>query len=295
MTANTSKTSIQIANTEELAARSIGHILVSTGRLTPDAAEEIHRTQCENDVLFGETGISMGLISREDVAFAIARQFKFSFLRKGDSAISEDLVSAYDPFGQKSEAFKKLRTYLLLHWFETEHKTKTLSVLSAQRGEGRSYVAANLAVSFSQLGHRTLLIDTNFRHSKLHDQFGVSNRRGLSTLLLGKGSSSFFLSVEGLRNLFILPSGPLPPNPQELLSQAYFPDLLNELSKQFDLLILDTAAGLPYSDATAVALRTSASIVVARQGHSKVEHLRQMSEGIRKTGGNLLGSVLLDF
>lgn len=295
MTTNHNPAAMQIANKEEFATRSIGHILVSTGRLTHEAAEEIHRKQRENDILFGETGIAMGLISRDDVEFAISRQFEYSVLRSGDSSISEDLVSAYDPFGSKSEAFRELRTHLLLRWFETEKKAKTLSILSAQRGEGRSYVAANLAVSFSQLGHKTLLIDTDFRNSKLHDYFGVSNRRGLSTLLQGKGNSSFFLPVDGIRNLSILPAGPMPPNPQELLSQIYFSDLLNELTKYFDLLIMDTPAALLYSDATAVSLRSSASIVVARQGHTKVEQLKQMNDSLRRTGGNLLGSVLLDF
>lgn len=295
MTTNHNPAAMQIANKEEFATRSIGHILVSTGRLTHEAAEEIHRKQRENDILFGETGIAMGLISRDDVEFAISRQFEYSVLRSGDSSISEDLVSAYDPFGSKSEAFRELRTHLLLRWFETEKKAKTLSILSAQRGEGRSYVAANLAVSFSQLGHKTLLIDTDFRNSKLHDYFGVSNRRGLSTLLQGKGNSSFFLPVDGIRNLSILPAGPMPPNPQELLSQTYFSDLLNELTKYFDLLIMDTPAALLYSDATAVSLRSSASIVVARQGHTKVDQLKQMNDSLRRTGGNLLGSVLLDF
>lgn len=295
MTSKQNPAAIQIANSEEFSSRSIGHILVSTGRLTHEAAEEIHRKQRENDVLFGETGIAMGLINRDDVEFAIARQFEYSVLRSGDSRISEDLVSAYDPFGSKSEAFRELRTHLLLRWLENEKRPKTLSVLSAQRQEGRSYVAANLAVSFSQLGHNTLLIDTDFRNSKLHDYFGVSNRKGLSTLLQGKCHSNFFLPVNDIRNLSILPAGPMPPNPQELLSQTYFSDLLNELAKYFDLLIMDTPAATLYSDATAVSLRSSASIVVARQGHTKVEQLRQMNDSLRRTGGNILGSVLLDF
>lgn len=295
MIANKNTAAIQISSVDDFGSRSIGHILVSTGRLTLDEAEEIHRIQRENDVLFGETGISMGLLSREDVEFAIARQFEYSVLKQGDSAISQDLVTAYDPFGPKSEAFRELRTHLLLRWFETERGPKSLSILSAQRGEGRSYVAANLAVSFSQLGLRTLLIDTDFRNSKLHAYFGVNNRRGLSTLLQGKGSSAFFLPVDDIRNLYILPAGPMPPNPQELLSQTYFADLLKELNQHFDLLILDTPASLQYSDSTAVSLRSNASIAVARQGHTKMEELRQMTDRLRRTGGNLLGSVLLEF
>lgn len=276
-------------------SQSIGNILISSGRLTVEAAEQIHRKQRENDVLFGETGISMGLISRDDVEHAIAMQFEYTVLKSGDSTLSEDLVSAYDPFGLKSEAFRELRTHLLLRWFESEPKAKTLSVLSARRGEGRSYVAANLAVSFSQLGHRTLLLDTDFRNSKLHQYFGISNRRGLSSLLLGKGDSSSIIQIPEIRNLSLLPAGPLPPNPQELLSQARFSELLNELAGHFDLIILDTPATLLYSDATAVSTRSSASIVVTRQGHSRVEDIRQLHDSMSRTGRRLLGSVLLEF
>jgi protein-tyrosine kinase len=282
-------------NAQELPPQSIGHILVSAGRLTPEAAEQIHRKQSDNNILFGETGVALGLISREDLEYAIARQFEYSVLKKGDSAISEDLVSAYDPFGAKAEAFRELRTHLLLRWIETEPRSKTLSVLSTQRGEGRSYVASNLAVSFSQLGLKTLLLDADLRHSRLHHLFGVSGRRGLSSILQGKGDPGFIVQIPDIRNLSVLPAGPHAPNPQELLSQVRFPELLNELAGHFDLVIVDTPAALLYSDAMAISTRTSAAIAVARQGHSRVEHLRQLKESMSRAGGNLLGSVLLDF
>lgn len=275
--------------------QSIGNILVASGRLTREAAEKIRARQLENNVLFGENGVAMGLISPEDLEYAIARQFEYTVLKKGDSVISEDLVSAYEPFGSSSEAIRELRTNLLLRWFETESKPKTLSVLSAQRAEGRSFVAANLAVSFSQLGHRTLLIDADFRNSKQHQYFGVSNRQGLSSLLQGRGSGTFINQVADIPKLSLLAAGPLAPNPQELLSQASFSKLLGELASHFDLIILDTSAALVYSDAAAISSRTNASIVVARQGHSRVEQLRQLRERMLSTGANLLGSVLLEF
>lgn len=275
--------------------QSIGSILVTAGRLTPEAADQIHRKQRESDVLFGETGVAMGLISREDLDYAIARQFEYSVLKKGESAISEKLVAAFDPFGTASEAFRELRTHLLLRWLENESKSKTLTVLSAQRGEGRSFVAANLAVSFSQLGYRTLLIDTDLRHPTLHEYFNVSNRRGLSSLLQGQGDSTCVVHIPEIRNLSFLPSGPMAPNPQELLLQNRFCKILDELDSHFDLLILDTPAALVYSDAAAVSTRTGASIVVTRIGQTKVEHLRQLSESLSSTNTNSIGSVLLDF
>jgi receptor protein-tyrosine kinase len=285
----------QITHVESDTAQSIGHILVRSGRLSPEAAEEIHRKQKDSGLLFGETGIAMGLLSREDVEFAIATQFDYSVLKRGSSKISEDLVTAYDPFGSGAEAFRELRTELLLGWYEADENAKILSVTSARRGEGRSYVAANLAVSFSQLGHKTLLIDTDFRNARLHAYFGVPNRRGLSSLLQDKSSFNFFLPVNGINNLFILPSGPLPPNPQELLSQSAFANLLTEFTNYFDILILDTPAAMVYADAAAVSMRSHASIVVTRQNHTKVHELTHLSDNLRRLGGKVLGSVLLDF
>lgn len=287
----------QASNFDALANphQSIGNILVTSGRLTREAAEKIRAKQLENNALFGENGVAMGLITPEDLEYAIARQFEYAVLKKGDSVISEDLVSAYEPFGPSAEAIRELRTHLLLSWFETESKPKTLSVLSAQRAEGKSFIAANLAVSFSQLGHRTLLLDADFRHSKQHQYFGISNRQGLSSLLQGRGTGTFINPVTDIPKLSLLTAGPLAPNPQELLSQTGFSKLLNELASHFDLIILDTPAALLYSDAAAIASRTSASIVVVRQGCSKVEQLRQLRERMLHTGANLLGSVLLDF
>ena len=295
MTSNSNTANRAVTELKEDSFQKIGHILVNAGRLSARDADAIHQKQGEKDVLFGEAGVAMGLIRRKDVEFAIARQFEYSVLKKGEGTISEKLVTAYDPFGSKSETFRNLRTQLLMRWLELEPRAKTLSVVSAQRGEGRSYVAANLAVSFSQLGCNTLLIDTDFRSPSLHGYFGVSNRRGLSSLLLAKKESLFAMPVDGITNLSLLPSGPLPPNPQELLSKGSFANLLDGFAKQFDLVILDTPAALLYSDSIAVSMRCSASIVLARQGHTRVDDLQQITDKLSPTGARVLGSVLLDF
>ncbi|MCE2745132.1 MAG: polysaccharide biosynthesis tyrosine autokinase [Burkholderiales bacterium] len=303
MTANTQATAkimnhaeqSKSLNSPEHSAQIIGSILVKSGRLTPDGAERIHHKQRESNLLFGETGISMGLISNEDVQYAITKQFEYTVLKKGESAISENVVCAYHPFGRKSEAFRQLRTHLLLRWLETDPAAKSLSVVSTCRQEGRSYVAANLAVSFSQLGYRVLLVDTDLRNSSLHKYFGLSNRQGLSSILAGKGNENAIIQIPEIRNLSFLPAGPLPPNPQELLSQTRFSVLLEELSSHFDLVILDTPASRLYSDAAAVSSRSNASILVTREGQSKVGYIRELQDSMVKTGVNLLGSVLLEF
>lgn len=274
----------------------IGHILVDTGKLTPEGAEAIHHKQMsEGGQLFGQTGISMGLITPEDVAYAISRQFDYSILKPGESAVSTDVVAAFDPFGSRAEAIRQLRTQLLSRWLETQPASRTLAVVSAERGEGRSYMAANLAVSFAQLGYNTLVIDSDLRNPELHRYFGVANRQGLSGILQGRADLQSIVQIPDIRRLSLLPSGPTPPNPQELLSHTRFKELLGLLSTQYDLVVLDTPAYLQNSDATSVTMRTGACIAVARLGMSRTRQLDQMRLDIAQTGGHLLGAALLDF
>ncbi|HEX4918773.1 MAG TPA: polysaccharide biosynthesis tyrosine autokinase [Limnobacter sp.] len=274
----------------------IGHILVGTGKLTAEGAEAIvHKQRSESSQLFGQMGISMGLISPEDVAYAISRQFDYVVLKPGESSVSTDVVAAFDPFGSRAEAIRQLRTQLLSRWLETQPASRSLAVVSADRGEGRSYTAANLAVSFAQLGYNTLLIDSDLRNPELHRYFGVSNRQGLSSILQGRGDLHSVVQIPDIRRLSLLPSGPTPPNPQELLSHTRFKDLLSLLGKHHDLVILDTPAYLQNSDATGVTMRTGACIAVARLGVSRTRQLDQMRMNIAQTGGHLLGAALLDF
>lgn len=275
--------------------RSIGAILISEGRLTPEAAERIVRKQHERDALFGEVGIELGLITRQDVEFAIARQYDYSVLTPGQSPISSQVVAAYEPHGVQAEGLRALRTQLLWRWLETQPASKTLSIISTSGGEGRSHLAANLAVVFSQLGHKTVLVDADLRKPGQHDLFGFSNRSGLSTILQGRSESELIKPVDQLSNLYLLPSGPTPPNPQELLSSERFARLLSDLGQQFDMVILDTPACSEYADASAVSARAGAALAVARKGHTSVAELKSMKDSFQRLGANLLGSVLVEF
>lgn len=275
--------------------RSIGAILISAGRLTPEAAERIVHRQKDNDSLFGEAGIQLGLITRDDVEFAISSQYNYSVILNGQSRIAQNIVAAYEPHGTQAEALRALRTQLLMRWLESQATTKTLAVVSPDRGEGRSHLAANLAVVFSQLGHSTLLIDADFRNPQQHLYFDLTNRQGLSTLLQGKSDSNPIQSIDELRNLHVLPSGPTPPNPQELLSHARFSVTLAQLAQRFDIVILDTPAAATYADANAVSMRAGAALAIARQGHTNVSGLKQVRDDLQRIGANLLGSVLLSF
>ena len=141
------------------AGSSIGAILVDSGKLTIEAAERILRLQKEQGLLFGDAALQLGLLTNEDIQFALARQYDYPYLLKGDGEVSSELVAAFQPFSPQVEALRALRSQLMLRWFTGQQERRALAIVSPARGEGRSYLAANLAVVFSQLGEHTLLID----------------------------------------------------------------------------------------------------------------------------------------
>src|SRR5262249_10616912 len=142
-----------------------------------------------------------------------------------------------------------------------------LAVVSPCRGEGRSYLAANLAVVFSQLGERTLLIDADMRTPRQHVMFNLENRAGLSTILSGRADMQVIEHIVPLLDLSIMPSGPVPPNPQELLGRPLFRKLLADVAQEFDIVILDPPAGNANADAQTVAARAGGALMVARRHH----------------------------
>src|SRR3990172_6070032 len=141
--------------------RSIGRILMDAGKLKQEGTERIISFQKERGVRFGEAALKLRLLTRQDIQYALSRQFEYPYLERGEGELSKELIAAYEPFGAQAEALRSLRSQLLLHKFCRDYKTQV--VISTEKGEGRSYIAANLAVAFSQLGANTLLIDADIR------------------------------------------------------------------------------------------------------------------------------------
>ncbi|MCA1322661.1 chain length determinant protein tyrosine kinase EpsG [Herbaspirillum sp. alder98] len=278
----------------KLPGRSIGAILIDSGALTPDNAERILRLQKEKGMRFGDAAIELRLLTQEDIDQALSSQFDYPYLRKGQSAVSAELIAAYNPFDAQVEALRALRSQLMLRWFDTEADRKVLAVTSPGRGEGRSFLAANLAVVFSQLGERTLLIDADMRHPRQHELFGLKNSSGLSSMLTGRGEDPV-IRIPALLGLSVLPAGPKAPNPQELLGRPAFTQLLAELAPAFDVILIDTAAGNEYADVQTVAVRAGAAMIVARKHLSHVSAVRGLSEQLSQSGVAVVGSVLNEF
>jgi protein-tyrosine kinase len=280
-------------NLKPAAGRSIGALLIDSGRLTPEAAERILKLQKEQGLRFGDAAIQLGLLSDADIQQALSRQYDYPYLMPGDDRISEEVVAAFKPFSPVVEQLRALRSQLMLRWFDAESGRKALAIVSPDNGEGRSFTAANLAVVFSQLGERTLLVDADLRQPRQHQLFRLANKVGLSSVLAGRAELAEAITrISGLRDLSVLPAGAVPPNPQELLSRPVFTALLATLQAQFDIVVIDTPPAGRTADAQAITARAHGALVVARKDITALPALQAMVTSLQQGGGNVVGSLL---
>ncbi|WP_345534097.1 chain length determinant protein tyrosine kinase EpsG [Viridibacterium curvum] len=272
--------------------RSIGTILIDAGRLSPEHAERVLKVARESGLRFGDAALQLGVIKQDDIDFALARQFDYTYLPLGDKSVSAEVVAAYSPGAPVVEALRALRTQLMLRWFDADTKHKTLAIVSPARGEGRSWLAANLAVVFSQLGERTLLIDADMRNPRQHELFKLDNRVGLSAMLSGRAGTEVVRRITPLLGLSVLPAGALPPNPSELLARPAFGQALDAFSASYDVIIIDTPDARHSADAQTLASRAGGALLLARQNVSVLEHLRSTAESLASAGVTIVGSTL---
>ncbi len=276
-------------------SNSIGSILVATGRLSQEDAARVLERQQKDRVPFGEAAIALRVLTKDDIDFALSKQFDYSYLSDSDNTLSPELVAAYKPFSRVGENLRAVRSQLMLRWFNTDPDRKVLAVVSPGKKEGRSFLAGNLAVVFAQQGERTLLIDADLRSAAGGGQqklFRLGKSVGLSGVLAGRAGLEVAQLVPGLPGLAVLPAGAVPPNPQELLGRPAFGALLRIASERFDVIIIDTPAGSEYADAELVAARAGAAVLVAKQNQTKLPLTAQFARRLQDSGVALVGSVL---
>jgi chain length determinant protein tyrosine kinase EpsG len=269
----------------------IGALLVEAGRLSPADASNILDFQKKSGLLYGEAGIAMGLLTEHDVAHALAVQFGQAN-PSSDHTFSRDLIAALEPDSAAVEHLRQLRSQLTLRWFENDVRQSALAIVSPGKGDGRSYIAANLAVLFSQLGKRTLLIDADLRRPRQHDIFGVPGRIGLSAVLAGRAGPEVIGKLPGLPDLAVMPAGAIPPNPQELLAREGFVRLLTTMRSTYEVILVDTPATSTCADASTIAARTGAALMVACRDRSRVDRVARLTAELRQFGVTVVGAVL---
>lgn len=276
--------------------RPLGAILLDSGKITADEAERILHLQQKGGMRFGAAAIALGIVKEADVQLALARQFNYPYLIHGTGGASDELIAAFEPFGPQVEALRGLRSQLMLRWFSADMPRKTLAIVSPGRSEGRSYLAANLAIVFSQLGERTLLIDADLRNPRQHQLFQLDNRSGLSGMLAAPGRDCTGPQrIENFVDLSVLTAGVLPPNPQELLGRSVFQRLIERYESEYDVILVDTPAGNAYADAQTLTSFIGGALMVTRRHKTKVNAVNLLATNLRQFGIKLVGSVLSDF
>jgi len=190
-----------------------------------------------------------------------------------------------------AEGYRSLRTALLL---STASELKVMAVTSAMAGEGKTATAANLAIVLAQLGRRVVIVDCDLRKPRLHQVFRVSNRNGVVTHLTTHESESPFLPTE-VPNLWIVPSGPIPPNPSELLSSDRMRDWVRSLRSRFDYVVVDTPPVLAVTDAVIAGQMVDGVVLTLCAGKVTREEARQCRDRLRQAGIKVLGAVLNRF
>ena len=269
----------------------LGEIFRETRKLNADQIEAILAHQREHGVLFGEAAVALKLVDGSDVLWALSRQFHYPYALEGRKQFNAELITATTPFSSVSETFRSIRSQLIRRLAQDSER-RAIAVVSADADDGKTFVAANLAIAFSQLGRRTLLIDADMRSPRLHKVFGIDNSRGLSSILSGRLSARVLTPVTDLPSLFVLPVGVAPPNPLELLESPAFDLLIRELLGKFDHVIVDSPSAITGADAGVIAARCGAFVSVARQGRTRMDSMFELVHSLRDSSTQSLGFVL---
>ena len=275
---------------------SIGDIIRRTNSLSAEQVERILAYQHQNGVKFGEAAIALGFAKEEDVLWALAQQFHYPYSSQTSQRLGSELVVAKRPFCDQAEMFRAMRSQLLSTVFNVSGESKrALAVVSPEAGDGKSYFAANIAVAFSQLGGRSLVIDADMRSPRLHEVFGVSNSSGLSGILAGRAETKVIHAVKDLPSLHVLPVGVVPPNPLELLERPTFELMIRELAQKFDHVIVDTPSASSGADARVIAAHCGAALGVCRKGRTSMDSMHALFAPMKLGAVRVAGVVINEY
>lgn len=198
-------------------------------------------------------------------------------------------IMIQNPDSPISEAFRSLRFNLES---VQDHDLKTITITSAGRGEGKTTTALNLAVASAQTGRKVLLLDADLRNPSIHLSFGMDNTKGLTNFLTGQSSAREIIRDAYLDNLSIITSGPILPNPADLLASKALSSLLTELKRDYELIIIDAPSILLLTDAKIIAAKSDGVLLVVRHGKVKQNTAKRVKEELILTKSKLIGVVL---
>ena len=217
----------------------------------------------------------------------------FKKKKKTTRSSNRKLITYTNPRSPISEQYKTIRTNIEFS-SAVNGEIRSIVVTSSGPGEGKSTTVANLAVVFAQQGKKVLLVDADMRKPTVHYTFRQDNTVGLTNVLTKQTALSQAASESDIENLYVLTSGPIPPNPAELLGSKAMDELLNQAVQSFDLVLFDTPPVLAVTDAQILSSKCDGSILVVRSNETIIEAANKAKDLLMAAQAKLLGVVLND-
>ena len=211
--------------------------------------------------------------------------------RKDSKKIIRRLITRENPRSPVSEAYRSLRTSMLYN--DIDHNTKSILVSSAGPGEGKTTTVANMAITYANLGKKTLLIDTDLRRPVVHKIFNSSKEPGITNYLAGlEQDFNTLVKKTDIDNLYIVTSGVIPPNPSELLGSEKMSKLIKNLEKEWDIILFDSPPLVAVTDATMVSKEIDSIIIVVKVGQTDRGAFEHTIQSLKNVNAPLSGIVL---
>lgn len=210
--------------------------------------------------------------------------------QEGEFSLKARLVSHYDPKSSVAESYRTLRTNI--QFMSPDKPMKSILVSSAGPGDGKSTTVANLAITFANLGKKTLLIDADLRKPILHKVFDVQRSPGLVHVIVEELNDNDIIQKTGISDLYIVTSGDIPPNPSELLASQKLRDFLERMKDKFEIVLLDSPPIIAVTDASILSRVSDAIMLVVKAGSTDTRVLGRALELLSQVGCNLIGATL---
>ena len=213
--------------------------------------------------------------------------------------MKKELIAYRDPKSPESEMFRNLRTNI--QFMNSDKPLQTLLITSTTPGEGKSYVSANLAVTFAQAGKKVILIDADMRKGRQYTIFDAVPRPGMSNFLSGIVDSDFegdkndivnFIQETEVKNLYLIAAGNIPPNPAELLVSPKMHKMIHELKQLCDIVIFDAPPSLIVADSVILSRQVDSCIIVTAHSQTKIDNVQKVKNAIEQVGGKIAGVVI---
>lgn len=206
-------------------------------------------------------------------------------------ANSKSLITHLKPKDLASEAYRMLRTNL--HYLNIDKTNKTIVVTSPSKAEGKTTTAANLAITYAQMNKKTILVGCDLRKPRVCKLFDIDNLIGVTNIIIEKiPFEDAIVNCKKIPNLFILPSGAVPPNPAELLQSNSMKELLEELKAEYDIILIDVPPVCLVADGILLSAMVDGVILVIASGETKKDAAKLAVKSLNKVGANILGTVL---